>query len=196
MKTQRLLGLGCLLLLGGTALGFAQDRERARVHAPATLDQAGGVGHRFHGQRGLGGPRFQERMRDARRFVRSLDLSAAQRREMERVARELRPIAKDLRPEVREVLRGTRELRRAGRPEAAREYLRQELRPLREEARERALPLTRPLIDQLTPEQRALCEERARARGREFDPDRAACRLGLFLGARRPQERGGNQRDG
>jgi hypothetical protein len=207
MNKNFLLGLTGLLLLGGATVGFAQERERARRHdGPAVERNANpderARGERFRGgetrgpeagapeQRRFGGERLRERVRDARRFVRSLDLTPEQREDLKAARRELAPIAKELRPEVREVLDGARELRRAGKRAEAREYLRQELRPLRDEARERGLPVTRPLIDQLTPEQRAKCEERARAHGREFDPERAAKRLGVFLSAKRGPHHG------
>ncbi|MBI5431220.1 MAG: Spy/CpxP family protein refolding chaperone [Planctomycetes bacterium] len=214
MKAQLLLGLGGLLLLGAATTAFAQEPERARVREHARLERGAERGEHAGGQRAPGqraerrhaggqraagqhagggrqrGERLRQRVQDAKRFVRSLELTPKQREELRRTRRELAPIAKELRPEIREVLGGARELRRAGRREEAREYLRQELKPLRQEANERGMPLVRPLIDRLTPEQRAKCEERARAHGREFDPDRAAKRLGLFLSAERGHRHG------
>lgn len=191
MKAQLLLGVGTLLLLGGAAFAFAQEPQREPGRGGAAAARAQHGGDRAHGPHRRG-----ERLREARKFVRSLELSEEQRAEARRVARELKPLAEELRPQVREVRDGARELRRTGQREAAREYRKRELEPLREQARERGLPLVRPLIDQLTPEQRAKCEERARAHGREFDPDRAAKRLGLFLSAKRGHRHGHEGRAG
>ncbi|MCK6446509.1 MAG: Spy/CpxP family protein refolding chaperone [Planctomycetes bacterium] len=165
-----------------TRAGRGDRAAERRADRPMTRGQGEGRGQVQGEHRGRRGERLLERVQDAKRFVRSLELTEQQREELRRMRRELAPIAKELRPELRDVRDGARELRRAGKRAEAREYLRQELRPLRAEARERGLPLVRPLIDQLTPEQRAKCEERARAHGREFDPDRAARRLGAVLG--------------
>ena len=56
---------------------------------------------------------------------------------------------------------------------------------LLEAARDRALPITRPLIDGLSQEQRAKIEEHLQRRGRSFDADRAAARLAWRLSRRR-----------
>lgn len=215
MNRTILLGVFGLLLLGGATLGFAQERQRAqrqdascvagdsrdaragerRADRPMTRGQGEGRGQARGDVHGRRGERLRERVHDAKRFVRSLELTEPQREELRRVRGELAPIAKELRPEMREVLDGVRALHRAGKHEEAREYLRRELKPLREEAQERGMPLVRPLIDRLTPEQRAKCEERARAHGREFDPDRAARRLGAYLGSRHARGQAGGPRE-
>jgi hypothetical protein len=70
---------------------------------------------------------------------------------------------------------------RSGDSEGARAILRSELRPLLQDAKANALPVVEPLIHSLSTEQRSELENAARARGREFDEQRATRRLALRL---------------
>lgn len=140
-----------------------------------------GLGARHAGGRWEGRPGegerfgFGERRRlrqHAREFVRSLEITPEQRDQARDVVRSLRPLADEVRPQAHAILEQARELARSGKREEARELLRTQMKPLLQGALERAKPAVRPLVQTLTPEQRARLGAAAAARGRAFDEER------------------------
>lgn len=125
-----------------------------------------------------------ERLERARRFVRELDLTDAQRALARQEAQALAPAAKAAREEARGILDAARERRRGGDREGAREQAREQLKGLRERTRAEFTPHGRALIQSLTPEQRARIEARLAERGRTFDAERASERVGRWLAHR------------
>ncbi|MBM3990887.1 MAG: hypothetical protein FJ298_07745 [Planctomycetes bacterium] len=191
MKKQLVLALVALVLAGSTALAALQEgrREapgRERTEQGARRDRDG-ARQRRHGRRRQGrrerrdglGERIRERIRE------HLDITEQQRAQGRAVAKEVAPIAEETRTKAREILERARDLRDGGDREGAKALLRAELRPLLEATRARILPLTRSLIDALTVEQRGKIEDFLARRGRSFDADRAAVRLGWHLSRRR-----------
>ena len=181
MKTKILLGLCGLLLVSGASVAVAEEGSRKPPRGESTRP--------FHGVRHGARPdghhaRLREsarRLRRAREFVRSLEITDTQRAQAREAAKALEPLADDLRPRAREILERARAFRSAGDREGARSLLRDELRPPLQGAKTRALPIVEPLIDSLSPAQRAKLEQAARAHGREFDEQRAARRLARVL---------------
>ncbi|MCC7010994.1 MAG: hypothetical protein IT454_00415 [Planctomycetes bacterium] len=156
---------------GQRAEGQKQQGQKAQEHTPR------GAGQRFDGMRQRAQQR-RERVADA------LGITEDQRRLGREAAREIAPIVKQLKPQARDVLERARERARAGDRDGARELLRSELRPLVEEGQRRARPSMQPLLNSLTPEQRAKLEAAAGRRGRDFDDERFARRLALRLALR------------
>jgi len=185
MNTKLLLGLGSAVLVGMVAVGGA-------AYASSSAQESAPRGARVERQerdgRGLR-QRFVKRMRQRREFVRSLEISEAQRESARAAARELAPLAETLRPQVSALLERARALRREGDREGARNVLKNELKPLLESAKPQTQRALAPLVASLTPEQRAKLEAAAQRRGRSFDEQRFAHRLGLRLSSRRAPER-------
>ncbi|MBL8863020.1 MAG: hypothetical protein JNK02_13565 [Planctomycetes bacterium] len=178
------LALAGLTVLAG--LGWAQSATEGRGRGRA-LDE-GAVQGRFErsaGQRG----HWLERRRELRDFARRLEFTDAQRELARARAAEIAPRARALRAEAREILAAARERARAGDREGARAEARERFRDLRQRARAEWTDAGRPLVDALTPAQRARIEERLAARGRVFDPERASRRAGRALGLPRAVER-------
>jgi Spy/CpxP family protein refolding chaperone len=140
-----------------------------------------------HGLRGLRGDRAilrAARMRvRARRFVRSLDLSEAQRATFREAREATAAVRKDARTQVRTALA---EARKAGdRSEPARAALREKVRAVRASALRAVEPQAKRVLDAITPEQRAKIEERAKACGRTVDEARLLRRVEQLLLRRR-----------
>jgi hypothetical protein len=188
MSKNVLLGLCGLLLAAGaaSAYGSAQGPERARSHAGARCERDGGAAGRRQ--------RLHRRVRRGREFVRSLGVSEEQRELARQASRELTPRADELRPQARAIVERARALRLSGDRDGARELLRNELRPLLESAKPDAERAVDPLLRSLTPEQRAKLEAAAQRRGKQFDEQRFAHRLGLALASKRAQGRVGRTR--
>jgi hypothetical protein len=185
MNTKLLLGLGSAVLVGMVAVGgVAFASSAAQESAPrgerAERQERDGRGLR---------QRFVKRMRQRRDFARSLEISEAQRESARAAARELAPLAESLRPQVKALLERARALRRDGDREGARNVLKNELKPLLESVKPQTERALAPLMGSLTPEQRAKLEAAAQRRGRSFDEQRFAHRLGLVLSSRGAQER-------
>ncbi len=192
MNTKFLLGACGLLLVAGvaSALTSSQERQPAPSSAGERHGRAHGDGHGRHGRvHGL-----RHRMRGGRDVARKLDISEAQRDLARQASRELAPLAEELRPQARAIVERARELRRKGDREGAKALLRDELRPLLERAKPQAERAVDPLLRSLTPEQRAKLEAAAQRRGKQFDEQRFAQRLGLALSSRRAQRRLGQSR--
>lgn len=190
MNTKLLLGLGGavlvgMLAVGGAAYASSAAQEGAPAGARAERQERGGGGLR---------QRFLQRMRQRRDFVRSLDISEAQRESARAAARELAPLAEALRPQVKALLERARALRRDGDREGARNVLKNELKPLLDSLKPQTQRAVAPLVGSLTPEQRAKLEAAAQRRGRQFDEQRFAHRLGLALSSRHAQERARGER--
>ncbi|MBM3989240.1 MAG: hypothetical protein FJ294_14935 [Planctomycetes bacterium] len=187
MKKQLVLALVALVLAGSTALAALQEGRREapggeRTEQGARRDRDG-ARQRRHGRRRQGRRERRDGLRE--RVRERLGITAEQRAQGRAVAKELAPIAEETRTKAREILKRARDLRDAGDREGAKALLRAELRPLLETTRERILPLTRPLVDALTAEQRGKIGDFLARRGRSFDPDRAAARLGWHMSRRR-----------
>lgn len=171
MKTKILFGVCGLVLVVGASVATAQrgegrdgfDGRRARVMRIARHMRA------LRGQHARG------------EIARRLGVTEEQRAAAREVAQQIRPLAEALRPQVREILTRVKALARAGDHEGARNLVKTELKPLIENARARTRPLVQPLIEALTPEQRAKIEAACRARGRTFDEAKLADRLALRL---------------
>ncbi len=181
MKKHIVLALAALVFAGSTAFAALQEGRR---EAPGGQRSEQGV------RRDRDGARRHQRSRQRREGVRErirehLGITDEQRAAGRDVARELAPIAEETRTKAREIVERARALRDAGDREGAKAILRDGLRPLLQSARERMLPPTRPLIESLTPEQRGKIERSLERRGRSFDEDRAAARLGWRLSRRR-----------
>ena len=187
MKKQLVLALAALIFAGSTALAALQEGRREapggeRTEQGARRDRDG-ARQRKHGRRHQGRRERREGLRE--RVRERLGITEEQRAQGRVVAKELAPIAEEARTKAREILERARDLRDAGDREGAKALLRAELRPLLKATRERMVPLTRPLVDALTPEQRGKIEGFLERRGRSFDPDRGAARLGWRLSRRR-----------
>ncbi len=186
MKKHIVLALAALVFAGSTAFAALQEGRR---EAPGGQRSEQGVRRDRDGARRHQRARHQ-RSRQRREGVRErirehLGITDEQRAAGRDVARELAPIAEETRTKAREIVERARALRDAGDREGAKAILRDGLRPLLQSARERMLPPTRPLIESLTPEQRGKIERSLERRGRSFDEDRAAARLGWRLSRRR-----------
>lgn len=187
MKKHIVLALAALVFVGSTAFAAVQEGRREapggqRSEQGARRDRDGARRHK-HGRRHQ---RAGERREGLRERVREhLGITEEQRNAGRNVARQLAPIADEARAKAREIVERARGLRDAGDREGAKAVLRDELRPLLQSTRERMVPLTRPLIDSLSPEQRGKIEGFLERRGRSFDEDRAAARLGWRLSRRR-----------
>lgn len=192
MNTKILLGLCGLILLGGAAFGAAQEGGRGRPDGAPRARQARTM--RTADRDGASGRGMRERLRQGRKLVRSLDVTPAQRELVREAARELAPLSKDLRQQARTLLEKARTLRRDGDREGARAVLRNELRPMLDRAKPDAERAASPVLRSLTPEQRTKLEAAAQRRGKQFDEQRFAQRLGLALTSRRGQRRGGQTR--
>lgn len=197
----KLLTLAALLLASGAAFATVQQGRREAPgrqqeqsqRARAGQGQAQGQGQRQHGhRRGLrrhqrpGGGQLTPAQRDElRQRVREhLKLTDQQRAAAEQARRELAPIRDEVRERARDIAGRARELRRNGDVDGARQVLREELRPLVQDTKERVKPHVRPLIESLTPEQRQKIEQFLERRGRRFDENRATGRLGMWLSRR------------
>jgi hypothetical protein len=187
MKKHLTLALAGLFLALTSDLALAQEGRREApgtdgARKEARKDREGRRHRRHRGRRQRGG----ERRDNLRKFAQEqLGITEQQKAAGREAARQLAPIAEETRTQAREIVERARALRDGGDREGARELLRNELRPLLEAARDRALPITRPLIDGLSQEQRAKIEEHLQRRGRSFDADRAAARLAWRLSRRR-----------
>jgi hypothetical protein len=186
MKTKIVIALASWVLVGGSAMA---QRHAPRGESPRR-EARQELGRSASGQRDFGRlrERFQ-RLRRARDFARSLEITPEQREQARDAARALSPEAAELRARARQILERARALKQSGDREGARQHLRAELRPLIEEAKSRGGEHARPLIGTLTPEQRERFSELARRHGRTFDDERAAEKLGRMLGSRRAGER-------
>jgi hypothetical protein len=202
---------GALAVLGTLAVaqegrGRAADaRERVEVSRQhGELTPQSGQGMRQGGQRmrqsgELGRLRHDQhaqRMRERVRFLRELGITDAQRAlalEQSRLAEQTGRAAR------REALRLRMDARGAGprtgrgvepeRDPVQNEARRSELRALRERTAGTLAQHGRALLSGLTPEQRARIESRLAARGRTFDEERCARRLGLWLASPRTRDR-------
>lgn len=183
MKKHIVLALAALVLAGSTALAAVQEGRR---EAPGGQRSEQGARHDRDGARRHRHGRRDQRSRQRRERVREhLGITEDQRAAGRDVARQLAPIPDETRAKAREIVERARALRASGDREGAKAVLRDELRPLLQGARERMVPLTRPLVESLTPEQRGKIERLLERRGRSFDEDRAAARLGWRLSRRR-----------
>ncbi|MBL8801867.1 MAG: hypothetical protein JNN27_07730 [Planctomycetes bacterium] len=190
MNTKLLLGLGSAVLVGMFAVsGLAYASSAAQEGAP----RGARVERQERDGRGLR-QRVVKRMRQRRDFLRSLEITEVQRESARAAARELAPLAETLRPQVKALLERARALRRACDREGARKVLENELKPLLASAKPQTQRAVAPLVGSLTPEQRAKLEAAAQRRGRSFDEQRFAHRLGLALSSRRGQERARDER--
>jgi len=187
MKKHIVLALAALFFAGSTAFAALQEGRREapggqRSEQGERRDRDGARRHK-HGRRHQRARQRREGLRE--RVREQLGITDEQRAAGRGVARELAPIAEETRTKAREIVERARDLRDAGDREGAKAILRDELRPLLQSTRERMVPLTRPLIDSLTPEQRGKIDRFLERRGRSFDADRAAGRLGWRLSRRR-----------
>ncbi|MCY3001451.1 MAG: hypothetical protein NTV21_06575 [Planctomycetota bacterium] len=190
----KLLTLAALLLVSGAAFATVQEGRReapGRQQEQSQRERAGqgqGRGHR-HGmrrhQRPQGGQLTPQQRDEVRQRVREhLEITDEQRAAAEQARRELAPIRDEVRERARDIAGRVRELRRNGDIDGARQVLREELRPLVQDTKERVKPHVRPLIESLTPEQRQKIERFLERRGAKFNDDRAAGRLGRWLSRR------------
>ena len=140
--------------------------------SPTTADGAGGARDGLRGG-ARRGPRARRHARA--RFLRSLDLSDAQRATL----REARAAGAKAGAAAREKARAIRkEARAAGvADDAARASLRERLKAVRAEARAAVAPEAQKPVTSLTPEQRARLEARAKERGKTFDEARFRARV-------------------
>lgn len=166
------LSLAALAAFGATT--WAGDRAPGRTPTdnPAPHPIGGHGRHRGH--------RRHRRPHPAQ-FLRQLQLTDAQKAAALQTARDLAPVARSTREQVRQIMADAR----AAHPNADRATIREAARPQLEALRERAAAqLTergRPLVQSLTPEQRARIEARLAEHGRTFDADRAARRVAFVL---------------
>lgn len=187
MKKQLALALAALVFAGSAAFAAVQEGRReapgGQQSEQGSRRERAGRPQRSHGRRHAD---HRDRRASLRERIRThLGITDEQRAAGRDVARELAPIADETRIKAREIIERARTLRDAGDREGAKAILRDELRPLLQSTRERMAPLTRPLIDSLTPEQRGKIDRFLERRGRSFDADRAAGRLGWRLSRRR-----------
>lgn len=193
----KLLTLAALLLASGAAFATVQEGRReapGRNQEQSQRERAGqGQGQRQRGhrrglrrhQRPQGGQLTPAQKDELRQRVREhLKVTDEQRAAAEQARRELAPIRDEVRERARDIAGRARELRRQGDIDGARQVLREELRPLIQDTKERVKPHVRPLIESMTPEQRQKVEQFLQRRGRRFNEDRAAGRLGLWLSRR------------
>ena len=166
MNTKILLAIGGVVLLGGATFAMAQ-RGWGRGDVQG--------GRRARIQRAVRG---QHRMGEV---ARRLGVTDDQRALARSTAQQLRPLAESVKPQIREIVQRARALARSGDREGARAVVQTELKPLVERLRAQTRPMVQPLIQSLTPEQRAKVENFLRARGRTLDEGKLADRLALGL---------------
>ncbi len=177
----KLLTLAALLLASGAAFATVQEGRReapGRQQEQSQRERAGqgqGQGHRGHRrgmrrhQRPQGGQITPQQRDEVRQRVREhLKITDEQRAAAEQARRELAPIRDEVRERARDIAGRARELRRNGDVDGARQVLREELKPLIKDTRERVKPHVRPLIESLTPEQRQKVQRFLERRGRRF----------------------------
>ena len=174
----KLLTLAALLLASGAAFATVQEGRReapGRQQEQSQRDRAGqGQGQRRGHRRGMrrhqrqgDGPVTPPQKDELRQRVRDrLQLTDEQRAAADQARRELAPLRDEVRERVRDIGGRARELRRNGDADGARQMLREELKPLVKDTRERAKPHVRPLIESLTPEQREKVQRFFERRGR------------------------------
>lgn len=170
----KLLTFAALLLASGAAFATVQEgrREAPGRQQEQSQRERAGQGHRGQ-RRGMrrhqrpGGGQITPTQRDElRQRVREhLKLTDEQRAAAEQARRELAPLRDEVRERVRDIAGRARELRRKGDVEGARQVLREELRPLVQDTKQRVKPHVRPLIESLTPEQRQKVQRFLERRG-------------------------------
>jgi hypothetical protein len=163
-----------LAVLGSTEFATAQRTQVAGRDSTSLQD-----GRRD--ARGRHQRRRSRRKMRRERVRRTLGVTEEQRQLGREAAKELAPLRDELRPRVRELGEHARERLRSGDREGARTLLKNELRPLIEDARRRARPHVQSLLESITPEQRERLEAAATRRGQHFDEERLAGHLGRRL---------------
>jgi Spy/CpxP family protein refolding chaperone len=117
----------------------------------------------------------------ARRFLRALDLSDAQKATIRESREASAKVREDARAATREMVGAAR--KGGDRSDAARTALREKVRAVRASARLAVEPQAKRILESLTTEQRAKIEERAKARGKTVDEAKLLERIeGLLLG--------------
>jgi len=184
MKTV-ILSLAGLSLFATLAIaqGHAEGRKRG---TPGEPELRSGHATRFeHRGQASGRARFDR----ARKFIRSMDFTEAQRALVRQEAAAIAPAARSARDEVRAIRDAARARAQTGDAEGARKEARAQLEVLRERTGREFAPHGRVLVESLSPEQRARIEERLAARGKTFDVERASRRIGRWLARPGMQER-------
>lgn len=170
--TLAALALGTLL----AATAIAQESTGHGRHDGQGQDDHPGRRQRPHGRR------HHRRPPVPNGFLRSLEITDAQRGIALQEARLAAPIAESARDEARRILaRAWAQAQNGGDRQALRESVRAQIKTLRENAFTNVEPLARRLLSTLTPEQRARIEAAAKARGRSVDEDRLVRRAAFLL---------------
>jgi Spy/CpxP family protein refolding chaperone len=180
---KRLVLAACAALLVVPALAVpanaAPGDEPAPGRAPPPFARRDGPG----GLRGPGRGFFRhlrERRRHAVRFLRSLELSDAQRTLLRESREATENVRVDVRARVRSILADA--WKAGDRSPEARKAVREKVRAVIASARTAVEATAKKIFDSLTAEQRAKIEARAKAHGREVDDARLLRRIeGLLL---------------
>ncbi|MCY2961523.1 MAG: hypothetical protein NTY35_15275 [Planctomycetota bacterium] len=178
------LGLASLSVLATLAMAQGRAEQHGQVGEPGQHARRGAEA-RFERHAGRHGGRFAQ----ARKFVRELELTDAQRDLARQEAQLVGPAARAAREEARAIVQAARARAQGGDREGARAEAREQLKLLRERTRAEFTPHGRALIQSLTPEQRARIDARLAERGKTFDVDKASERVGRWLARPRVQER-------
>jgi len=181
IKTAALGLLGWTLL---ATLAVAQGRAEGKSRSGE---------HRFGARHGeaTGFEKRADRRAGARKFVRSLDLTEAQRALVRQETLGLAPAARAAHDEARAIREAARARGRDGDREGARAQAREQMRALRDRTRAEFAPHGRAVIQSLSPEQRARIEARLAERGKTFDAERASERVGRWMARPKVQARVG-----
>lgn len=164
------------------AEGRSDGRSRGRPHDVESVERDGARSeHRGESRRA--------RVANARRFLREMRFSDAQRALARDEAAAIAQKVRAGRSELRAIRDAARARARGGDAEGARKEARAQRAALRERLGRELAPHGRIFLQSLTPEQRARIEERLAARGKTFDVDRASERVGRWLARPRVQDR-------
>jgi hypothetical protein len=168
MTKSTCLSLTAVLLIA--SLAFAQGTDGGKNHRDGSR---AGRRARMHAR--------MERRAHIRELVQAMAFTDTQKAQALQAARTVQPIAQAARADAKAIVEAARKSDPTGTRAEIRAAVKDQIKAVRERAASQILPSGRALLASLTPEQRAVIQERLAQHGKSFDEEKVARRLGFLL---------------